>query len=195
MDDPDAQRALPKPLLDDGLLAAVYLHGQPVHGRLEDGHDAGHGHGPSAPFELIAGHSVGVQRGGVRDGPGTAGIARVLRETGIDRGLHRGATGLRVESVRTRGLGLGPRRRGIRERGEHDTTRTLNPGERADARHRTAARVVYAVCRGGRRVYAVAVGFVAAAVPPSTNSPIKPVAPPPSSLYDAGKTMPCSRVG
>jgi len=92
VNDPDVQGPLPEPFLQHRLLATVYLHGQPVRGRLEDGPQRGHdrsraGRTAVAAFLARRGQAVSAR---VR-GCGTAARkARVLWEARIRRGLHGG---------------------------------------------------------------------------------------------------------
>lgn len=112
MDDPNVERLLSDPLSYDGLLASENLHGQPVRGRLEDGHEPRE-HGTGGPSTAAAGALVAPGRpvvrgrrvGGVgRHGAvvaAAAGKARVLRESRVGRGLHGGGhRRRRRESVR-----------------------------------------------------------------------------------------------
>lgn len=102
MNDPHAQGLLPEPFLEHGLLAAEYLHGQPVLGRFEDGHQTRQDARPDPPrtTALVAVVGAGGQavRGGCAGGGGVrtagaaaAGIARILREIRVGRRLHGGS--------------------------------------------------------------------------------------------------------
>jgi len=46
VDDPSTQGSLPESFLEHGLLTAVNLHRQPVHGRFKDGPQSGQDGGP-----------------------------------------------------------------------------------------------------------------------------------------------------
>lgn len=101
MNDPHAQGLLPESFLEHGLLAAEYLHGQPVLGRFEDGHKTRQDARPDSPgtAALVAAVNAGGQAvrsggggvGGVRIVGAAAGITRVLREIRVSRRLHGGS--------------------------------------------------------------------------------------------------------
>lgn len=103
MDDPNVEGLLSDPFSDDGLLAAENLHGQPVRGRFEDGHQprvqgAGRPATAAATRLVVSGQTAVVRGGrGVRGvgrrgavAAAAAGKARVLREPRVGRGLHGG---------------------------------------------------------------------------------------------------------
>jgi len=88
VDDPSTQRSLPEPFLEHGLLAAVNLHRQPVHGRFEDGPQSCQDGGPpplGRGFFIV---NQAIRRGDGRGGGcgGAVGVTRVFRETRISRG-------------------------------------------------------------------------------------------------------------
>lgn len=126
VDDPDTQGPLPDPFFDHGLLAAVDLHGQPVHGRFEHGVQAGQEGDPRPTVQMavpallairggrgqttlggrvlrrgITGHSVrAASLADVR-------IARILRKTRVVRSPVHGAGDRRRRRTR---VGHGRRR-------------------------------------------------------------------------------------
>jgi len=87
VDNPGTQESLPEPFLEHGLLAAVNLHRQPVHGWFKDGSQSTQDGGPRPLGRMffIVGQAIG-RHDGHSGGGGAVGVTRVFRKTRASRG-------------------------------------------------------------------------------------------------------------